>query len=169
MNEGRCDERLKTRVEESTCLTYTRYTGFARQNKLEIQNSTASPIFFVLVQEDVSTGWNVKLAGWDLHGSHQGMCVDQVLALLIIGERKPNLKSQSCLQTSDMYASHSWTEIQCRVGKKPEGGSKKHKEVGNALTVRVWICVGNGILWYLTSVSSSTTFVLDCCCLFSAE
>ncbi len=23
MNEGRCDERLKTRVEESTCLTYT--------------------------------------------------------------------------------------------------------------------------------------------------
>jgi hypothetical protein len=23
MNEGRCDERLKARVEESTCLTYT--------------------------------------------------------------------------------------------------------------------------------------------------
>jgi hypothetical protein len=23
MNEGRCDERLKVRVEESTCLTYT--------------------------------------------------------------------------------------------------------------------------------------------------
>jgi hypothetical protein len=23
MNEGRCDERLKSRVEESTCLTYT--------------------------------------------------------------------------------------------------------------------------------------------------
>jgi hypothetical protein len=23
MNEGRCDERLKTSVEESTCLTYT--------------------------------------------------------------------------------------------------------------------------------------------------
>jgi hypothetical protein len=23
MNESRCDERLKTRVEESTCLTYT--------------------------------------------------------------------------------------------------------------------------------------------------
>jgi hypothetical protein len=23
MNGGRCDERLKTRVEESTCLTYT--------------------------------------------------------------------------------------------------------------------------------------------------
>ncbi len=23
MNEGRCDERLKGRVEESTCLTYT--------------------------------------------------------------------------------------------------------------------------------------------------
>jgi hypothetical protein len=23
MNEGRCDERLKPRVEESTCLTYT--------------------------------------------------------------------------------------------------------------------------------------------------
>jgi hypothetical protein len=23
MNEGRCDERLETRVEESTCLTYT--------------------------------------------------------------------------------------------------------------------------------------------------
>jgi hypothetical protein len=23
MNEGRCDERLQARVEESTCLTYT--------------------------------------------------------------------------------------------------------------------------------------------------
>ncbi len=32
MNEGRCDERLKGRVEESTGLTYT----VARQNKLEI-------------------------------------------------------------------------------------------------------------------------------------
>ena len=32
MNEGRCDERLKVRVEESTWLTYT----VARQNKLEI-------------------------------------------------------------------------------------------------------------------------------------
>ncbi len=32
INEGRCDERLKTKVEESTCLTYTG----SRQNKLEI-------------------------------------------------------------------------------------------------------------------------------------
>jgi hypothetical protein len=32
MNEGRCDERLKGRVEESTCLRYT----VERQNKLEI-------------------------------------------------------------------------------------------------------------------------------------
>jgi hypothetical protein len=34
MNEGRCDERLIARVEESTCLTYTGWV--ARQNKLEI-------------------------------------------------------------------------------------------------------------------------------------
>ena len=33
MNEGRCDERLKVRVEESTCLTYT---GLHDKNKLEI-------------------------------------------------------------------------------------------------------------------------------------
>ncbi len=34
MNEGRSDERLKTRVEESTYLTYT--GGVPRQKKLEI-------------------------------------------------------------------------------------------------------------------------------------
>jgi hypothetical protein len=28
MNEGRCDERLKTRVEESTCLTCTGFSLF---------------------------------------------------------------------------------------------------------------------------------------------
>ena len=32
MNEGRCDERLKARVEESTCHIH----WVARQNKLEI-------------------------------------------------------------------------------------------------------------------------------------
>ena len=35
MNESRCDERQKDRVEESTCLTYTGH-WVARQNKLEI-------------------------------------------------------------------------------------------------------------------------------------
>jgi hypothetical protein len=33
MNEGRCNERLKTRVEESTSLTYT---GLHDKTKLEI-------------------------------------------------------------------------------------------------------------------------------------
>jgi hypothetical protein len=33
MNEGRCDERLKARVEEGTCLTYT---GLHEKTKLEI-------------------------------------------------------------------------------------------------------------------------------------
>ncbi len=33
MNEGRCDERLKVRVEESTYLTYN---GFQRQIKLDL-------------------------------------------------------------------------------------------------------------------------------------
>ncbi len=27
MNEGRCDKRLKARIEESTCLTYTGFHG----------------------------------------------------------------------------------------------------------------------------------------------
>jgi hypothetical protein len=33
MNEGRCDERLNAKVEESTCLTYT--GRVAQQNELE--------------------------------------------------------------------------------------------------------------------------------------
>jgi hypothetical protein len=45
MNEGRCDESQKARVEKSTCLTYTEVVYYkstvrpkecvARQNKLE--------------------------------------------------------------------------------------------------------------------------------------
>ncbi len=34
MNEGRCDERLKDRDEESTCLTHIHWV--TRQNKLEV-------------------------------------------------------------------------------------------------------------------------------------
>ena len=35
MNEGRCDERLKTRVEECTCLTYTGFLGEVEHLKIK--------------------------------------------------------------------------------------------------------------------------------------
>ena len=37
MNEGRCDERLKTRVEESTFLTYTGFHDKTNEKYLEIK------------------------------------------------------------------------------------------------------------------------------------
>jgi hypothetical protein len=38
MNESRCDERLKARVEESTCLTYTGLHFCSQKPKLFIMN-----------------------------------------------------------------------------------------------------------------------------------
>ena len=42
MNEGRCDERLKTRVEESTCLTYTGFHDKTNEKYLKIKMRSTS-------------------------------------------------------------------------------------------------------------------------------
>ncbi len=49
MNEGRCDERLKTRVEESTCLTYT---GLHDKQTIEIPKDK-DEVNRVLVRKNV--------------------------------------------------------------------------------------------------------------------
>jgi hypothetical protein len=46
MNESRCDKRLKSRVEESTFLTYPQIHWVARQNKLEIR--TQNNLLFIM-------------------------------------------------------------------------------------------------------------------------
>jgi hypothetical protein len=42
MNEGRCDERLKVRVEESACLTYTGLHDKTNYKYLEIKMRSTS-------------------------------------------------------------------------------------------------------------------------------
>jgi hypothetical protein len=42
MDEGRCDERLKVRVEESTCLTYTGFHDKTNLKYLEIKMRSTS-------------------------------------------------------------------------------------------------------------------------------
>jgi hypothetical protein len=42
MNEGRCDERLKGRVEESTCLTHTGLHDKTNEKYLEIKMRSTS-------------------------------------------------------------------------------------------------------------------------------
>jgi hypothetical protein len=48
MKEGRCDERLKARVEESTCLTYTFVAYIACELKIIFFNFIFPPFSFFL-------------------------------------------------------------------------------------------------------------------------
>jgi hypothetical protein len=58
MNEGWCDERLTTRVEDSTCLTYTG----SRQNKLEVprDKDEVNRYHFIMNQQARISSWKKK-------------------------------------------------------------------------------------------------------------
>ena len=58
MNDGRCDERLKTRVEESTCLTYTGWRGELEHLKIEtrlINERFASVVYYESIKRELKT------------------------------------------------------------------------------------------------------------------
>jgi hypothetical protein len=58
MNEGRCDERLKARVEESTCLTYTGLHDKPNQKYLEMKmRSTSEESTNVMGKYTIQTRW----------------------------------------------------------------------------------------------------------------
>jgi hypothetical protein len=58
MNEGRCDERLKDRVEESTCLTYTGLYDKTNYKYLEIKmRSTSEKFTNVMDENTIQTRW----------------------------------------------------------------------------------------------------------------
>ncbi len=58
MNEGRCDERLKTRVEECTCLTYTGFHDKTNEKYLEIKmRSTSEKSTNVMIEHTIQTRW----------------------------------------------------------------------------------------------------------------
>ena len=58
MNEGRCDERLNTRVEESTSLTYTGLNDKTNQKYLELKmRSTIEKSTNEMIEYTIQTRW----------------------------------------------------------------------------------------------------------------
>jgi hypothetical protein len=58
INVGRCDERLKVRVEESTCLTYTGLHDKTNYKYLEIKmRSTREKSTNEMVEYTIQTRW----------------------------------------------------------------------------------------------------------------
>jgi hypothetical protein len=58
MNEGRCDEKLKTRVEETTCLTYTGWSRLLWIKKERCKDKT-----YIWV----SVWWKTWNQNWDIY------------------------------------------------------------------------------------------------------